>query len=240
MNLLEKLILRFRLLIRENIFLYPIYLKYYRKEQIDELFPSEKTDIHITGYPRSANTFATEFAKLYFSELSIKSHIHSTVSLKKALKYNVDTFVLIRNPIDAISSYVIRSNEQYGNNTNKFLNYAIYDYLYYYNYVLNNINEFIILKFETVIESPSKFLEVISNNFGEINHNEIDQNKVKELYKKVYEDKKKEDSNREKTLSSLPNKKKNKIKDDIKPKIKKHNKYKEIISLYKEIIKNGY
>ena len=81
----------------------------------------------------------------------------------------IPTFILIRDPLDSIASFSImkkklRNHSSYKND----ILYSIEDYLQYYNYVLENNNQsnFIMIDFNTVINNPEKFINIVSNNLN--------------------------------------------------------------------------
>jgi hypothetical protein len=68
----------------------------------------------IEGYPRSANTFAlaafvlANQSNLYVGYHHIGHHLHTAAAVKRAVRLGRPTIVLVRDPRDAASSYVIR------------------------------------------------------------------------------------------------------------------------------------
>jgi len=63
----NNIFLKTRLLIRSNPILYKYFL-FFRNKKGYEYFPDKNTDFQITGYPRSANTFASDVLKEFFSK----------------------------------------------------------------------------------------------------------------------------------------------------------------------------
>jgi hypothetical protein len=64
------------------------------------------TRICIEGYPRSANTWAVCMF-LEANKGHVGHHTHATANIARALRYGIPAIVLIRNPIEAITSAVI-------------------------------------------------------------------------------------------------------------------------------------
>ena len=58
-----------RRFIRQNAFLYPLYIKKILRNQEVE-FPSSKTNLHVTGFPRSGNTYCMNIIQNTFIEYS--------------------------------------------------------------------------------------------------------------------------------------------------------------------------
>ncbi|MDY0133184.1 MAG: hypothetical protein RBR53_11020 [Desulforegulaceae bacterium] len=99
-----------RSFIRKSPLLYTFYLflrfkgKYYK-------LPDRYTDIHITAFQRSGNTFAANLVKRVLPDKKIVTHIHTIASLKKALKYDIPVIVLIRDPKQSIPSSLLKRIE---------------------------------------------------------------------------------------------------------------------------------
>lgn len=138
--------------IKSSPIIYPFYINRIRRLNID--FPNEKTDFHLTGFPRSANTYCRQIVKEVFPELNIVSHIHTIASLKKALKHKVPIALLLRSPLSTTSSMLMKFDYKKEEE-------VLYDYIKYHNFVLKNIKEIKIFRFEEVIESPLKLIDFI-------------------------------------------------------------------------------
>jgi len=98
---------------RGSFHLYPKYL--YIKKRLTtmdhdpiNLLPSKDTDLHIAGFPRTANTFAVGLIKKLLPQVNIANHIHTKATIKLAIKNDVPTLVLIRDPREAVSSIIIK------------------------------------------------------------------------------------------------------------------------------------
>ena len=67
--------------------------------------PGRYTELVISGYPRSANSFATmAVSKAQQRPIEIASHLHAAAEVIKAVRLRLPTVVLIRRPEDAIRS----------------------------------------------------------------------------------------------------------------------------------------
>ena len=101
-----------RRLIRNSSVLYPPYVRYILRNA-SVSFPSAETDLHLTGFPRSANTYCHNIAKVAFPNLDFCTHIHTTASLKLALKYSVLTIVLVRDPVSTCCSLLLKHRDEF-------------------------------------------------------------------------------------------------------------------------------
>jgi len=119
-----------------------------------KLMVTKKTKITIEGYPRSANTYAV-YAFKHVNDLQwheVGHHLHVQAQVIRSVKYNIPVILLIRHPLEAVRSMVVRHDFVP-------VNEALKDYTRFYEdlFVLNE--GFIVAKFEDVIEC---FGEVIS------------------------------------------------------------------------------
>ena len=113
------------------------------------------TDIVIEGYPRSGNSFAFTAFDLAQGEshtVRVAHHLHTASVVIAAIRANVPSIVLVRNPEDAIISHIIYSQ-------NLTIKQCLRGYLDFYQPLLKYRDNFVIAKFEDVI-----------SDFGEITH----------------------------------------------------------------------
>ena len=98
---------RLRFFLREKIIHNEsLYLKYSRLKYPDATVCKE-TDITIEGYMRSGNTFSYYAFKNLNPKLKIANRRHSNVQIKYSLRNNIPVILLIRNPLDVITSNYI-------------------------------------------------------------------------------------------------------------------------------------
>ncbi|MCF6355775.1 MAG: hypothetical protein L3J26_11855 [Candidatus Polarisedimenticolaceae bacterium] len=117
----------------------PIY-KLFGKNR--RLLVNESSEIVIEGFPRSGNTFSV--AALEWSQhrpLNIAHHLHSASQVIWAFKHNIPAVVLIREPKDAVVSFVIR--EPYLT-----LKIALRSYISFYTAILPLKNDLLIVTFD--------------------------------------------------------------------------------------------
>ena len=198
------------------------------------LLVDSNTDICIGGYPRSGNTFTTVLlSELTKNEIQIAHHTHSIANLKLALKYNVPTLVLIRDPLDSLASWAIRTNKLTIEN-------MLQEYINYYNYIQKHCKDFLILSFDTLTSDLNKTLIIIDEYFGfKIKHKNYES--INELQNHIFDvidnNSNKWNGNKEKWKSiAIPNQKRKKAKDKFKQQIKNLKEYSYSRELYKNII----
>lgn len=127
-------------------------------------FVTDKSDLVLEGYPRSGNTFCV--AALFCStneSISIARHRHEIGQLQQALKLKIPVNVIIRDPENSISSFVLRENVS--------PSYALQYYISYYRFLLNHASDLFIFDFLTYlnnVETYTRFIIRKSNYQGDI------------------------------------------------------------------------
>lgn len=190
--------------LRDTPLLYQFYISLRKSDKV--IFPSKKTQLHLTGFPRSANTFCMNIVKATFPDLQISTHIHTISSLKLAIRYSVPTIIIVRDPTDACLSLNIKMGA-----SNNILKKLLKDYINYHSFVLKKKHYFKVARFEEVTNSPENILVAVCETLS-IPKESIDLHKstqagvhsalVKETAKPTYG-------------SSMPNEERKKIKSDM-------------------------
>ncbi|MCG7893388.1 MAG: hypothetical protein JAZ12_02945 [Candidatus Thiodiazotropha taylori] len=153
--------------------------------QNKRLLVNERTDIVIEGYPRSGNTFSVlAFQYAQKDTPHIAHHLHASAQVIWAVKKSIPVVVLIREPIDAILSFVIRDK-------NVGIDEAIKQYIRFYKSIIPYINDIVIAEFDTVISDYGKIIRLINekylSTFEVFNHTTENEQKVLELVQKAGE-----------------------------------------------------
>ena len=90
-------------------FIYKIWFYTYLNQKNKNLrLPKNKDPLYFDGYPRSGNTYTFGLIYRVYPSLHCKvsHHLHSIIVLKIAIKKDIKSIVIIRNPKDAIISYL--------------------------------------------------------------------------------------------------------------------------------------
>jgi hypothetical protein len=193
-----------------------------------DLFSNEETDIHIAGYPRSANTFAKYIFENLDKNLVLSSHLHTVSNIKLSLKYNNNTIVLLRHPLDAITSNIVYRN---ANKKKHKLDIPIDDYIEYYSFVSKYVDELYLVKFNFLINDTYDCINEINKYFN-LNLN-VSKQKISKIESEFLENKK---DKRSKKLHNTPNALKSKLKNKYKSIIKEREDYKEALSIYNKLL----
>lgn len=124
-----------------------------------DCYTTRHSDIVIDGHPRSANTYATyAFKMAQTKDVIIANHIHKKSQFLIAEKYGIPAILLIRNPLDCISSLLIRQPKY-----NPVVLFEGYSYLYE---GLKSSNSFVVGDFEDIINNYAEIIRRVNMKFG--------------------------------------------------------------------------
>lgn len=131
----------------------------------------KNTSIVIEGFPRSANCFAVEtFKAAQVTDISIAHHLHAPAQIIRAVQYGLPTLVLIRDPIEAVISYLAMRFEIYDlkgiTDFPPTLEQLFKEYIRFYKTVLPLSNQFIIGRFEEVTNDFGTIIDKLNQKFN--------------------------------------------------------------------------
>ncbi len=129
-------------------------------------FVDNATELCLEGFPRCGNSFAVSLLNRAAPGLRVAHHTHSVANVKKALKWGIPVFITIREPLDALVSYVVRRNVIRGANTHKQIVFGSIDYARFYEYVAQNKDNLVTMDFFEITQKPSHFLASVQNLTG--------------------------------------------------------------------------
>ena len=143
--------------IRKSPGLYPLYVRYFRPES-SAIFPNADTQLHLTGYPRSANTYCYNIIASALPDLRISTHIHTVASLRLARKHKVPIILLLRDPLSTTASLLLKAHEPSDAQT---IRRHLRDYVDYHSYVHRNSGDMRIVSFKHATLSPEYILRFV-------------------------------------------------------------------------------
>ncbi|NMF83038.1 hypothetical protein [Nodosilinea sp. P-1105] len=124
-----------------------------------KLSVNKKTQIVIEGFPRSANTFAVlAFEQAQSQPVSIAHHMHVPAQVIRAAHWQIPTLVLIRQPQDAVASYVLRKPELS-------VRAALQCYIRFYKTVSRYQGSYVVATFEEIISQISNVVIRVNEHF---------------------------------------------------------------------------
>jgi len=145
------------------------------KPNLAKYLPTNELDLFISAYPRSGNDYVKQLTKKYNSNLKISSHFHKVGAFKLAIKLGVPVVAVIRNPIECISSSMVKYKEEL--KLKELPTYPIYDYVFFHRALLKYTGGITIVSFEVLIKDPLYYYAKLENELKLIknhNHRDID------------------------------------------------------------------
>jgi hypothetical protein len=116
--------------------------------------------IVIEGFQRSGNTFSVAaFIVANGSEQHIGRHLHGAPHLLRAVRYDVPGVLLLRRPVDAVSSYVVRWPDLSPHE-------ALLEYLDSYRTAWRIRRQVVVAPFETVVSDFGAVIDSVNERFG--------------------------------------------------------------------------
>jgi hypothetical protein len=148
---------------RNNSFLFPIYLRHILRIT-DTRNPNAQTELLITGYARSANTFSFQLLNSAFPHARLASHGHTRAFIKVALKHHTPIIILIRSPESCIASLLVKRHQI---DSPKRAERYFQDYIDFHTFVLAHIKDMRVLPFTNVINEPALLIREAALLLGE-------------------------------------------------------------------------
>lgn len=117
------------------------------------------TDLLIEGFPRSGNTYAYLIARETLEgSLKIAHHVHGEAQFRCAAKYKVPAMLLIRDPVAACTSLLLRQPALSAAQ-------ALSHYASYHRRLWPLRDNMIIVPFESLVEEPMVIFESLANRY---------------------------------------------------------------------------
>jgi hypothetical protein len=153
------------------------YTLYGLSPRTRQLRVRKTTELVIEGFPRSANSFVVvAFQQAQKKGISIAHHLHVPAQIQLAVRWKIPCIVLIREPLEAISSLLIRDKWRDPSRTLKY-------YIRFYKTVLTcQPKRYLIADFKVVTSCFGDVIENLNNMFGvsfsSFNHSPSNVNRV--------------------------------------------------------------
>lgn len=204
-----------------------------RKHYSDHLICNSDTELIVEGFPRSSNTYFVDFIQ-YLSKkgrnINLAHHTHSIDNLLLGMLYKKPCLVLIREPVEAITSFVVYSQNEIPD--------VAKQYLEFYLKILNLKGEILIADFRTIVNDINKVIDRLNKEFllqipKSLNAAE-DSLIVSEIDRERALARRAEDEYI-RTVGA-PNDKRDQIKEVVRPKVSQYlSKEEKILNLYNQI-----
>ena len=211
-----------RSIIKRNPLLYLLWFKLVRQRQKRSArLPRKGDDLFFTGFPRSGNTYFNYLIRYCFPNLKFASHLHTIASLKIAIKYNLKVIVTIRNPFDSVGSLLFTMSDGSGTLPSETVTtYVLKEYLYYYDFLIEKINEIYYIVFDEIVNDKIGTLTKLTQ-YLELEKHTLSEETISSYDDIMFHAEKKKDVR----ASSLPNKTKSIFKASIAESLKQNKNY---------------
>lgn len=148
--------IRASMLASPNVYLPLMRLRPSRRDKV----VGHSTDIVIEGFPRSGNTFAVvAFTLVQNVPVRVAHHLHAPAQVLWSVRHSIPTLVLIRDPVEAVLSLVIR-------HPHLNLRDGFSAYCDFYLPLLQVRNKVVVGPFDKVTRSFGEIVEQINHKFG--------------------------------------------------------------------------
>ena len=137
--------------------LFPLMVRVQRKRRNRPARPTDR--IVIDGFPRSANTFSSRAFQFANPDVPASHHMHAPANILLAVRYRIPTIVVIRSPIDAVLSEVIREPR-------KQLRRGLLEWNSFYGTVRPVLDQIVVADFATVTTDYSIVIDEVNRRFG--------------------------------------------------------------------------
>lgn len=113
----------------------------------------------VEGFPRSGNTFLSDFILVTQPKgFAFAHHTHLAENVLMGVDNGVPAIVLVRNPVDAISSFVVYSD--------KSISFAAKKWLTFYQKMTPFTDTLLLVSFDTITQNPMSILEAANQKFS--------------------------------------------------------------------------
>ena len=199
-----KYVVRLWIARRPTIFFVSYFFVTYRK-----LLVGKNIGLVIEGFPRSGNTFSViAFQSVQNDKINIAHHLHAQAQVLRAVELNLPVCVLIRQPIDAIASLLVR--EPYLQ-----LATTLEGYVEFYSDIIAVSDKLLIVTFDEVITDFGKVTERINKKFDkQYQCFEHTPNNVEEIFKIINEINQKVDAGHDAKIA-MPTEQKTALKNEV-------------------------
>lgn len=136
---------------------FPLMVRAQRKRRNRPARPTD--EIVIDGFPRSANTFSSRAFQFANPDVAASHHMHAPANILLAVRYGLPTVVVLRSPVDAVMSEVIRQPR-------KRLRRGLLEWSSFYATVLPVLDRVVVAEFSTVTSDYAAVIQAVNRRFG--------------------------------------------------------------------------
>jgi hypothetical protein len=138
-----------------------LFALYYRcHPRYRHLVVRPDSEIVIEGYPRCANSFSVlAFERAQQRPMQIGHHLHASAQITLGVKYGIPVLVLIREPIGAAASLIIRHPEISAKQ-------ALRQYVSFYECVWHFADRVVLADFHKITSDYAQVIDAVNRRFN--------------------------------------------------------------------------
>ena len=139
----------------------PVAFCYWNSRFPERHVVSRDCDLVVEGYPAAANTWVREVLQLTQPGLRVASHLHSVAHLERARQLGVPAVVLLRPPVESVSSLLARFPGRGFTPEGELRRYERF-----YRGVDGFGDAVLLARFDDVVSTVSHLIQAINDKFG--------------------------------------------------------------------------
>jgi hypothetical protein len=220
-------------------FLYVIWLKYLRKTKLT--IPSNEDVFYFDGYPRSGNSYLTNLFKNIFPTAKFSHHLYCVASLKIAIKNKIPAIIIVREPLESISSLIVMDNPSLVLDDKTVARY-VDDFIDYFQYLKMKLDIINIISFESTIKNPELFFLCLEQAVPNLKITKKDYDLVSEFVDNKLVEKKQSSMSNDHAVrfSSTPNQERTAKKEKVKTFLINNRNLQKAQRLFEEVVSRQF
>ena len=132
-------------------------------EKDKSLAVGKDTELVIEGFPGSSNSYAEAiFTASQFRQVKVAHHLHAPAQVVLAVRRRIPVLVLIREPSEAVVSFLSRQHRP----TMISLRQALRAYIRFYEFIMPYSDQFVLGLFEDVTNNFSVIVDKLNSKFN--------------------------------------------------------------------------
>jgi hypothetical protein len=125
------------------------------------------TELVIEGFPGSSNSYTEAlFSYNQSRPIKIAHHLHAPAQIIHACNKNLPVLVLIRNPIDGVTSFLTRQKHKFNFVNSRAVHIALKEYVKFYKRIQPYQQSFIVATFDQTTTDLSSVVEKLNTRFN--------------------------------------------------------------------------
>ncbi|MEL7221594.1 MAG: hypothetical protein AAGJ93_09765 [Bacteroidota bacterium] len=227
--------------IKSTPFFYKIFFALFRQSKVRTRLPNPQSRFYFGGYPRSGNSYLTNLFEELHPGVEFSHHLHAIAATKIALSRNVPVVIIVRHPVECISSLLVMNQKDDQQRNQQLLQQYVAEYITYHSTILKRRKELEVIIFEAVTQDPNLFLSAVYRVAQPpIEPITAEERSLENLSKKatIGQRQKKMSDDHAVRYSSLPNEARKKLKEKVKKNLLKMEGIEDCIAIYETLKKS--